>query len=61
MKLWWRRLLEIVNEEGEWNWQPVETRASGIASHAPRIRLKIAAILACNIVTALSQCRHVRL
>lgn len=37
------------------------TRASGIASHAPRIRPKIAAILACNIVTALSQCRHVRL
>ena len=36
-------------------------RASGIASHAPRIRPKIAAILACNIVTALSQCRHVRL
>lgn len=37
------------------------TRASGIASHAPQIRPKIAAILACNIVTALSQCRHVRL
>lgn len=43
MELWWRRLLEIVNEEGEWNWQ---IRASGIASHAPRIRPKIAAILA---------------
>ena len=36
-------------------------RRFALASHAPRIRPKIAAILACNIVTALSQCRHVRL
>lgn len=37
------------------------TRRIALASHAPQIRPKIAAILACNIVTALSQCRHVRL
>ena len=54
-------VMKIVGDSKRGRRVELAIRASGIASHAPRIRPKIAAILACNIVTALSQCRHVRL
>lgn len=54
-------VMKIVGESKRGRRVELATRRFALASHAPRIRPKIAAILACNIVTALSQCRHVRL
>ena len=53
--------MKIVGDSKRGRGVELAQRRFALASHAPRIRPKIAAILACNIVTALSQCRHVRL